>query len=184
MVKRGNRGPKHGYGRAPVFITFLLLLLTMPARSQAAQNSGVRPFSAGTMRLSLFFGGAVAFDQNYTVYGLGGGLYVADGIEVGVDAEAWSGNSPHIEQVSPQIRVVVNRNGFVKPYAGVFYRRTHIEAVHDYDTVGARAGAYFPAGPNAYFGGGLAQDVHLKCERSVYASCTELYPELFIAIVF
>jgi hypothetical protein len=40
------------------------------------------------------------------------------------------------------------------------------------------------AGDNAYFGAGLVQSTHLNCDRTVYASCTETYPELLFAFAF
>jgi hypothetical protein len=89
-----------------------------------------------------------------------------------------------IQQVSPQARYVFNPEGSAKPYAGVFYRRTHIESYRDIDSVGARAGAFFLAGKNAYFGAGLVLDNHLSCDRTVYTHCSEIYPELLFAFVF
>ena len=161
---------------------FLFIVAATPAH--AASGGDSFPFRKGTARLSIFAGNATAFDRNYSLFGLGVGYFVADGIEAGLDAETWFGNSPHIEQVSPQVRVVVNREGAIRPYIGVFYRRTHIEGYRDSDTIGGRAGAFFLFGRNAYFGAGLAQDVHLNCDRTVYASCTATYPELLFAVVF
>lgn len=159
-----------------------VLVLSVTAHPALGQES--RPFTAGTARLSIAFGGATAFNRDYSVFGLGVGYFVADGIEVGLDAEQWFGNSPHIQQVSPQLRVVVNTEGKIKPYVGAFYRRTHIENYRDLDTVGGRAGLYILAGRNAYFGAGLAEDVHLRCDRTVYASCSETFPEILIAVIF
>lgn len=165
----------------PWLAVFAFLVFTMPPMPLSAEAG---PFTAGNNRLSIAFGSAVAFDQNYSVFGMGGGTFVADGIEVGLDAEAWSGNYPHIEQLSPQTRVVLFREGVVQPYAGIFYRRTAIEDYGNLETVGARAGLYFLSGRNAYFGAGLAEEVHLNCDRTVYTSCIEAYPELLVAIIF
>jgi hypothetical protein len=162
----------------------LMLLLLFPFASQAASGSAFYPFTQGSARLSLMFGSGTAFNQDYAIFGIGGGYFVADGIEVGLDAETWTGNTPRIQQVSPQARYVFNPEGSAKPYAGVFYRHTHIESYRDIDSVGARAGAYFLAGKNAYFGAGLVLDDHLNCDRTVYAHCSEIYPELLFAIVF
>jgi len=103
---------------------------------------------------------------------------------VGLDVEAWSGNSPRVEQVSPQARFVLTRDGIVQPYAGAFYRRTMIEGYPDQNTIGARAGMFFFTGRNAYFGAGLAQELHLSCDRNIYSSCSETYPELLFAVIF
>ncbi len=161
-----------------------VILLLLPIIATAAWGGSASPFSRGNARLSLGFGGATAFNRNYSIFAVGGGYFIADGIEIGLDAEQWSGNSPRIEQVSPQARMVLNMAGSVKPYVGAFYRRTFIEGYRDHDTIGARAGVYFLAGGSAYFGAGLAEDVHLNCDRTVYASCTETYPELLFAILF
>jgi hypothetical protein len=169
-------------------IGMLMLLLVLPiaahAESGSVSGSASYPFTRGSARLSIFLGGGTAFNQDYTIFGLGAGYYVADGVEVGLDVETWTGNTPHIEQVSPQVRYVFDMEGSFKPYAGAFYRRTHIESYRDTDSVGARAGVFFLAGKNAYIGGGLVLDNHLNCDRTVYAHCTETYPELLVAIVF
>jgi hypothetical protein len=167
-----------------LYVGVLMLILMLPFTAHAESGSASYPFSQGSARLSIFLGGGSAFNQNYTIFGLGGGYFVADGLEVGIDAETWTGNTPHIEQVSPQARYVFNVEGPVKPYAGAFYRRTHIESYRDSDSIGARAGAFFLAGGNAYFGAGIVQDNHLNCDRTVYAHCSEIYPELLFAILF
>ncbi len=166
----------------PVFVFIALIMLSTTVHAESGLSA--TPFTAGNARLSIFFGGATAFDRNYSIFGIGGGYFVADGVEVGLDAEEWSGNSPRIEQVSPQARLVFTREGIVQPYAGAFYRRTFIQGYRDHDTIGARAGAYFLTGRNAYFGAGLAQELHLNCDRTVYSSCSETYPELLFAVIF
>lgn len=163
-----------------------LLCLAIIAYFTPASAAGADdfPFPAGSARLSLFFGNAVAFNRNYSVLGIGGGYFVADGFEVGLEAESWSGNSPHVEQITPQARFVLNTATGAKPYIGAFYRRTYIEGYRDLDTVGARGGVYFLSGRNAFFGAGLVQDIHVNCDRTVYSSCAETYPELIVALLF
>ncbi len=165
---------------AAIAAAFAAALLVLPPSAKAAES----PFIAGSARFSLAFGGATAFDRNYSIFGIGGGYFIADGIEIGFDAETWSGNSPHITQLSPQVRAVFHRAGAVNPYAGIFYRRTYIEGYRDLDTAGLRAGIFFVTGSNFYFGAGLVQEEHLNCDRTVYTHCSETYPELGIAVVF
>ncbi len=172
----------NGILRAAGISAFILAVFFPVQPAHAASGSGA--FAAGSARLSLAFGGATAFHQNYTVFGIGGGYYVADGIEAGLDYESWSGSSPRIQQVSPQVRFVFPRPGSVSPYAGVFYRRTYIEGYRGLDTAGARAGLYLLSGRNLYFGVGVAQEFHQDCDRTIYSSCSETYPELSLAIVF
>ena len=82
------------------------------------------------------------------------------------------------------MRVVLSRDGVVQPYAGIFYRRTTIEDYRNLETAGARAGVYFLSGRSAYFGVGVAEEVHLNCDRTVYTYCAETYPELLFAVIF
>ncbi len=139
---------------------------------------------SGAQDFPFTFGGARAFDQSYTVFGIGGGYYIADGVEAGFDAESWSGSSSRIEEFSPQVRAVFLRDRSVNPYIGVFYLRTVIEGYRDLDTAGIRAVGYFLTGRNIYFAAGLAEEMHLDCDRNVYSSCTEIYPELSFAVIF
>jgi hypothetical protein len=162
----------------------LIVLALLPITAHAASGSGTLAFSQGSARLAIHGGGATAFDQNYSVFGIGGGYFVADGVEAGLDAEKWFGNSPGITQVSPQIRIVLNTANTFNPYAGVFYRRTIIENHQDNDSVGARAGLFYTAGRNAYFGAGVVHEAHLSCDRTVFSSCSETYPELSITFLF
>ncbi|MGE5172514.1 MAG: hypothetical protein ACM3MD_01670 [Betaproteobacteria bacterium] len=162
----------------------LMILLLLPVAVHAESGTGSSPFIKGTARFSVLLGGATAFDQSYTIAGIGGGYFVADGIEIGLDADAWFGNSPRIYEAGPRIGIVLNTDIPLKPYLGAFYRRTHIDGYRDNDTVGARAGVYFLTGRSAYFSIGLAQDIHLNCDRTVYASCTEIYPEIAFIILF
>jgi hypothetical protein len=184
IVMRHHSLPDIIRGTGKLLVNLSIALLIMPIAAHAASGAGSYPFSEGSARVSLYLGGAAAFHHDYTVVGIGGAYFAADGIEVGLDAETWSGNSPRIQQVSPQLRFVLNAAGPFKPYLGAFYRRTHIEQYRDLDTVGARAGVYYQTGRNAYLGAGMVQDFHLNCDRTVYASCAETYPELLIAIMF
>ena len=47
-----------------------------------------------------------------------------------------------------------------------------------------RAGVFLLSGARTYFGFGLAADEYLNCDRTVYTSCTEVYPELQFAVMF
>ena len=142
------------------------------------------PFAAEGTRLSIFAGSASAFDRQYTLLGFGVGYFVADGVEAGLDAEFWTGNSPAIEQVSPQIRYIMRTGGSVNPYVGAFFRETFIRNYGNRETVGSRAGIYVQQGDRFYFGVGLAGEVHVRCDRTVYSSCVEAYPEILFAVVF
>jgi hypothetical protein len=183
MTDRARNKELRAAGMSAVVLLLFLLLAPTPL-AHAEPGMGPFPFREGTARLSVFVGSASAFDRDYSVFGIGGGYFVSDGIELGLDAETWFGNSPRIEQVSPQLKFVANTAGLIKPYAGAFYRRTHIENFRGLDSVGARAGGYILSGRNVFFGVGLAGEQHLNCDRTVYASCSELFPEILIAVIF
>lgn len=72
----------------------------------------------------------------------------------------------------------------VKPYAGLFYRRIFIEDNGDQNDAGVRAGGIVLAGQRAYFGAGVVYDLRLNCDKSIYSSCSEVYPELMFAVMF
>jgi len=160
--------------------SILIALIGMSTPGYAEQGL----FGQGSMRMSIFVGNDAAFDRTYTVLGLGYGYYVADGLEAGLDVESWLGGGPGITRVSPQLRVVWDAEGRWKPYAGAFYSRTIIENYKDNDTLGLRGGAFYLYGRNAYFGVGLIHDWHLNCDRTVYASCEDTYPEVVVAVMF
>lgn len=165
-----------------MILSSILLVLAAAGAGHAGADAG--PFREGSVRMSLMFGGATAFDKNYSLYGLGVGYYVIDRLEVGLDAETWQGNDPRIRTLSPQVRYVVPTDSTVKPYVGAFYTRTFISGYKDQDTAGGRAGAFFLTGGRAFFGAGLVHDIHLSCDHIVYSSCSDTYLELLLAVTF
>lgn len=161
----------------------LCTVLLCGAVSPAAADSGA-PFQQGSIRVSLLFGGGRAFAQDYRVFGAGIGYYVAKGLEAGFEAETWSGNHPGITRLSPQLKYVFPAGGDARPYAGTFYRRTSIDGYKDLNDAGVRGGFLFLLGRSAYLGAGIVYERHLGCDRLVYESCSEAYPELLIAMIF
>jgi hypothetical protein len=165
-------------------IRFFLIIFILSAATIAQAAPEAYPFTEGSTRLSLLVGGNTAFDKDYTVLGVGVGYYVMDGIEVGLEAETWQGNSPRIERITPGVNVVLYSFQTVKPYAGIFFRRTFIENHGNHNETGARAGGIVLAGQRAYFGAGLVYEQRLNCDRSIYSSCSDVYPELMFAVMF
>ena len=169
--------------KRPWYFSLLLLSgLMITTSSYAAADAG--PFRQGSVRMSIMLGSGTAFKQDYTILGVGLGYYLADGIEAGMDVETWQGNDPRITRLSPQVLYVHQMAGNAKPYAGLFYRRTSISQYKDFNDAGARAGLLFLYGRKAYLGVGLAYESHLSCDRIVYDSCSDAYPELRLAIIF
>ena len=146
--------------------------------------AGRDPFAEGGMRLSLIVGSGSAYDRNYFVAGAGLGYFIADGIELGVEGESWSGSTPRLAKLSPQVRFVLPMDGTVRPYAGAFYRRTIVQGQDDLNSAGARAGLYFLSGNGGYIGAGLVYENYFNCNETVFRSCTAAYPELMFAIAF
>jgi hypothetical protein len=162
----------------------VLSVIVNIALARAADRGGEAMFREGSMRLSLLIGGARAFNQDYRVYGAGVGYYVIDGLELGLEAETWQGADPRIRRVSPQAMYVFPLDSAARPYVGAFYRKTYIEQYRNLSDAGGRAGLLFSLGRSAYLGVGGVYEKHLACDRVVYESCSESYPELAIAIVF
>ncbi len=173
---------RHSKSLGPALLFCLAMVLFFSAGAHAGPDA--YPFSKGSARLSLLVGSNTAFDQDYTVIGIGVGYYVTDGLETGLEAESWQGNSPHIYRISPELRYVLYAVEPIKPYAGIFYRRTFIEGYSDQNETGVRAGGIVPAGKRAFFGAGVVYEKRLNCDRSVYSSCSDVYPELMFAVMF
>jgi hypothetical protein len=163
------------------FFLFTALLAFHAASAGAAEQD---TFSAGTKRLSIVVGNGYAFDNSYLIIGVGAGYFITDGLDLGLDFEYWTGSSPKITKVSPRLDYVFNTGSALRPYAGVFYRRTMIEGLDDLDSIGGRAGLYFMSGKGVYFGAGLVYESYLSCNTAIYSSCDDTYPELVIAFSF
>ncbi len=164
--------------------TLLALALIVLGAGRTSFAADAYPFTKGSARVSVLLGGGTAFDKDYTVLGIGGGYYVADGLEVGLEAEAWEGNAPRIYRITPGVTAVLYTVETVRPYGGIFYRRAFISGYRDTNDAGARAGGLVPIGQRAYFGAGVVYDAHLNCDRKVYSSCSDVYPEIMITALF
>ena len=156
------------------------IVSTPPA--SAADVAGV--FGRGRVHFVLTAGNGYAFDQTYLVLGAGASYYLLDGLNVGLFLESWSGADPHLYKVTPSAQYVFYQVPVVKPYIGAFYRRTYVSDLPDINSAGGRAGAYFQAGRNAYLGAGVVYESYLDCNKSIYRSCTETYPEISFTIAF
>jgi hypothetical protein len=141
-------------------------------------------FEKGRVRLSGSAGWGSSFNQDYVVLGVGAGYYLLHGLEAGLDTEFWLGNDPTISKVSPQLRYVYAYANAIKPYVGVFYRRTFFSGLDDLDSLGGRFGAYFPISPRVYTGLGGVYERYLDCETTTYQDCSQVYPEFSISASF
>jgi len=143
------------------------------------------PFERNRGRLSLHAGTASAFDENYVVVGGGGGYFPLDGLELGVDGEAWLGGHPKIYKLSPQVRyVLTNGASAIHPYVGAFYRRSWFENLDDLNSVGGRVGFHSALGSNVYTGAGVVYESYLDCDEKVYEDCSFWAPEITVSLGF
>jgi hypothetical protein len=141
-------------------------------------------FSQGRSRFSIVGGNGYAFDESYFVLGVGAGYYVADGLNVGLDLEWWTGGDPGITKVSPSLQYVFYQVPRVAPYVGAFYRRSYIQDFEDLSSAGGRAGVYISAGRNTHVGLGAVYESYFDCEESTYVSCSDTYPEISFTVAF
>ena len=159
------------------------------ATSAAAPAAAPAPakrdaFSSGTTRLSVVVGNGYAFDNSYVLIGVGAAYFIANGLDLGLDFEYWTGSDPGITKVSPRLDYVFNTRSVLRPYAGVFYRRTMIEGLNDLNSIGGRAGLYLMSGKGVYVGADVVYESYLSCDSAKYSSCSDTYPEITVAFSF
>jgi hypothetical protein len=168
-----------------VKVSFCMLgaIVVLSALSRAAYADPmdkVSPFTEGSSRVTLIFGHGKGYGNTYAIYGLGVAYYIQDGLEVGIDIEDWTGGSPHITRVSPEIRYVFYWTPNLSPYAGLFYQQDFVSGRNDVDYLGVRAGFNFTLSERVYIGIGMVYDSALNCSRN----CSDTYPEILAAFTF
>jgi len=154
--------------------------LNLPASAQEA--AGI--FSKGHTHFVVTAGSGYAFNESYLVLGLGVSHYVIDGLNVGLSVESWSGGEPGLYKVTPSVQYVFHQIPRLNPYIGAFYRRTYIDGRPDINSTGGRAGVYLAAGGNAYIGLGAVYESYNDCNKAIYSSCSDTYPEVSFTIAF
>jgi hypothetical protein len=152
--------------------------------TQANAAAEAASFQQGSVRMSIMLGSGTAFQQDYTILGIGLGYYVADGIEAGVDIESWHCNDPRITRLSPQVLYVHQMTEMPNPMPVCSTAGPSSANTIDINNAGARTGLLFLYGRKASLGLGLAYESHLNCDRTVYDACADTYPELRVAIMF
>ena len=169
----------------------VLIILSGISNSTLAASAGTggvgTAFSKNSTNFSVVIGSGSAFDDDYTILGLGVGYYVANGLELGIDLQRWISGEPTITKVSPQIRYVFTQPKIIKPYVGAFYRRTYFGdyngiELDDQDSFGYRAGAYFSTNNRVYIGGGVVYEEFKNCSR--LTDCSTTNPELLFTVSF
>ena len=161
----------------------LAAICTLPAAAQA-QVSVADAFSKGRLHGIVTAGSGSAFNETYLVLGAGVSYFVLDGLSVGLSLEAWRNADPSLTKLTPSIQYVFYQVPAIKPYLGAFYRRTYISGLDDLNSYGARAGAYFQLGRNAFLGVGGVYETYSDCRESTYRSCSDTYPEVSLTFAF
>src|SRR5688572_11362778 len=95
-------------------------------------------FGKGRTRFSLSGGYSSFNDRQYGVVGAGAGYYFLEGLEAGIDGEAWLGDKPHIYAVGPEVRYIITSLASYKPYIGAFYKRTFYDQFSPMNSAGGR----------------------------------------------
>lgn len=168
------------------------LFITLVATGLAGSSMLVNAASVGTGGVSTAFsknstsvgvvvGSGSSFNDDYIILGVGVGYYVHTGLEIGIDLQHWFSGDPSVTKLSPQIRYVFTQPKVIKPYVGVFYRRTFVENLDDTDSYGYRAGAYFSANNGVYIGGGIVYEEYSDCN---FGDCSTTYPEILFTVSF
>ncbi|MDQ2076895.1 hypothetical protein [Marinimicrobium sp. ABcell2] len=141
-------------------------------------------FSSGTVRFSGSLSATSAFGDNYVQVGIGLGYYLADGLELGLDAGSWLGGERNIHELAPSLTYVFTHVRTVQPYIGALYRRTFIEGREDLSAYGGRAGVFLQQSPNWMVRAGVVAIRNHNCDDTLYGDCTEVYPEVSIGFYF
>jgi len=144
------------------------------------------PFSRGSIRISLLIGTGYTPTDDYLILGGGVGYYLVDGLELGLDYEAWILATPVMHRLSPGLRYVFHMIPVIKPYVGGFYRHTFVgNNIDDLNYVGGRVGIYYaPPKGGVYVGGGAVYEHLLNCTNSAFVDCDSVYPEIFVGVSF
>lgn len=165
MSRRNRLVPRLGILLA---LTFLLVVTACPALGQdqpadeakqtvtqtstappppPSKGPDPGPFAKGKVRVG-FYGGAGSFNNNtYVILGGGLGYFLLNGLEAGLDAEGWLAQSPNIWKITPHLRYVLWQVDPVRPYVGVFYRKTFMGGDWaDYESWGGRGGIAYRKG--------------------------------------
>lgn len=163
-------------------LDFIVLLSTFLFSMQCSTRINASAFSEGSVSFDIVAGSGSAFNQNYTVLGVGVGYYVAQGLEVGINLQHWFSSEPAITKVSPQVKFVFSELGDIKPYAGGFYRATFIEGQTEEGSFGFRGGAFFSNSNGANIGAGIVYEEYLDCDKVI--ECSATYPEVHFTFSF
>ena len=155
---------------------------TQAQASFGNQDAGI--FSKGQKRVTATAGWGHSFDDDYILLGIGAGYFLANGLSLGLDFEAWLLGDPTVYKLSPRADYVLWQMARLKPYAGAFYRRSYIGGggIDDQNSLGGRAGAFYKGVRGGMAGAGVVYERYLS-NNTGYSSDV-FYPEFFVAVSF
>jgi hypothetical protein len=159
-------------------LVFVFLLST------AISDTNAGPFEKGGSRASVVVGSGYTLDESYVILGIGAGYFVLDGLELGLDGQAWLGGDPGIYKLIPKATYIFPMGSRLRPYAGAFYSRIFIDGFDDQDTAGARGGVYFTSDEKWFIGVGAVYESYLNCNEDLVSSCDDVYPEISFSVSF
>jgi hypothetical protein len=159
-----------------------LLLCASVFAADVDSDAGM--FAKGRKQFTALAGSGNAFDNSYFIIGVGGSYFVADGLNVGVNLEAWTSGDPGIYKIAASMNYIFYQTPRVKPYVGVFYRYTDIQDHDSLNSVGGRAGVYIAMGRNGHAGFGGVYESYLDCGTHTGVSCSTTYPEISFIFSF
>ena len=159
------------------FAILLVALLLVTGAAEAATTAGPGLFRRGGVRFGLFGGLGNTLGQSYGILGGGVGYFLTTGLEAGLDYEAWFGNSPTFQKITPQLRYVFWQKT-IKPYVGAFWRRTIMSSDWpNYDSWGGRAGLAYQQG-RSYVAIGVVHEIFLDNDDIRFVNDSQTYPEI------
>jgi len=163
----------------PAVLIWLILIIVFSSPA-FAESRLFNTFEKGNTRASVSLANGSYFNDNYLIIGAGYGYYVANGLEVGVDLDIWTGGNPSIYELEPRLTYVFRDVPKFQPYIGLFYSRTFIENQSDSNSAGARAGLFFPVGKRTYIGFGVVYAELQSCTDTIFFDCSDSYTEFLL----
>ena len=163
-------------------VSFVLLLIA--AQLASVNDIQADPFEQGNLRASVVIGSGEAFENDYTIIGLGAGYYLKNGVELGIDGEAWLGGDPDIYNLSPQAKFILSTQTRFRPYIGAFYTHSFVENEDDLDSIGGRGGVYLVQDNRWFLGVGAVYQSYFDCDENIHDSCDDIYPEITVSFTF
>lgn len=160
------------------------LALALVAQTEAVTEGPVcpEPFRQWQVRLSGNVGAGTDFSNTYFQLGAGLGLFVANGLEVGIDTSFQFLETPFVFNLNPGVRYIFFQVPVLHPYFGGYYRHGFVDGAEDLNVLGARLGASWVNDRLVWLSGGMVIERSLKCPDT--GSCNAVFPEIMLALRF